>query len=194
MNSVFGKVNLYVLSLGLLFLFIIIITFDPIVATSRLTSLDGWIDVVKINYVSLIALGGMVYCGFAYLLFLHQLKGATDLPFEIKKIESVEYEHLTFLATYVVPLISFEFGSGRQLLVLGLLLIAMGVIYVKTDLFYANPSLALLGFRIYRVDGHFKTGDRQGIVVICRSKLAEGQKATYIKLDDKIYFAKGFKE
>ncbi|ELP30245.1 anti-phage protein KwaA [Rhodopirellula baltica] len=191
MNSVFKKVNLYVLSLGLLFLFIVIITFEPVTTSSGLRTLVGWSDLATANYVSLIAAFGMAYCGFAYVLFRHQLKGATELPFEVTRIESVEYEHLTFLATYVVPLISFDFGSGRQLLVLGLLLIAMGAIYVKTDLFYANPSLALLGFRIYRVDGNFKTGDRHGIILICRSKLKVGQKASYIKLDEKIYFAKG---
>lgn len=194
MNSIFHKINLYVLSLGLLFLFIVIITFVPSIAFSDLGTLDGWSELAKTNYVSLIAVGGMVYCCLAYVLFRHQLNGATELPFEVTQIESVEYEHLTFLATYVVPLISFDFGSGRQLIVLGLLLIAMGAIYVKTDLFYANPSLALLGFRIYRVDGHFKTGNRHGIIVICRSKLTLGQKASYIKLDEKIYFAKGAKE
>lgn len=58
------------------------------------------------------------------------------------------------------------------------------------DLFYANPSLALLGFRLYRVDGNFKDGNRQGILVICRSKLTVGQKVEYLKLDDNIYYAK----
>ncbi|EMI25970.1 anti-phage protein KwaA [Rhodopirellula europaea] len=194
MNSNFRKINLYVLSLGLLFLFIVIITFEPTIAFSELAKLQGWSRLVKANYVSMIAIGGIAYCGFAYVLFCHQLKGATELPFEITKVESVEYEHLTFLATYVVPLISFDFGSGRQLVVLGLLLIAMGAIYVKTDLFYANPSLALLGFRIYRIDGNFKMGDRTGLIVICRGKLTVGQKASYIKLDEKIYFAKGKKK
>lgn len=190
MNQRFQKINLYVLSLGLLFLFIVIITYVPSTTFSELSNLNGWSKLVKTNYVPLIAVVGMVYCCFAYVLFRYQLNGATELPFEVTKIESVEYEHLTFLATYVVPLISFDFSSGRQLLVLCLLLIAMGVIYLKTDLFYANPSLALLGFRIYRVDGHFKTGNREGIIVICRSTLTAGQKVSYIKLDEKIYFAK----
>jgi hypothetical protein len=90
-----------------------------------------------------------------------------------------------------VPLISFDFGSGRQMMVLALLLIVMGVIYIKTDLFYANPSLALLGFYIYRADGDFKNGNREGIILICRERLAERQKVSYIKLDDRIYYVKG---
>jgi hypothetical protein len=69
--------------------------------------------------------------------------------------------------------------------------VVMGIIYIKTDLFYANPSLALLGFHIYRVNGSFKNGDREGIILICRGKLKEGQKVPYIKLDDRIYYTKG---
>lgn len=191
MNSNFRKINLYVLSLGLLFVFIIIITFQPSASLTDLKSFAGWAAMAKSNYISLISLLMLVYCVFAYLAFEHELKGATQIPFTIQEIECVDYEHLTFLATYVVPLISFDFGSGRQLIVLALLLIVMGAIYVKTNLFYANPSLALLGFRIYRIDGRFKNDQRQGIIVICRGKLAEGDKVLYIKLDDKIYFAKG---
>ena len=191
MNSNFRKINLYVLSLGLLFVFIIIITFQLPGDEVDLGTLAGWASLAASNYVSLFSMAMLVYCAFAYLGFEHELKGATQLPFTVNKIESVDYEHLTFLATYVVPLISFDFGSGRQLVVLALLLIAMGAIYVKTNLFYANPSLALMGFRIYRIDGSFKTDQRNGIIVICRGRLAEGDKAAYIKLDDKIYFAKG---
>jgi hypothetical protein len=70
----------------------------------------------------------------------------------------------------------------------------MGVIYIKTDLFYANPSLALLGFYIYKADGGFKTGDRNGIVIISREKILFGQKVSYIKLDDRIYYVQGAKK
>jgi hypothetical protein len=133
----------------------------------------------------------LLYCSFAYFRFDFDLKGATEIPFEIRKIEDINYEHLTFLATYVVPLISFDFGSGRQMIVLALLLVVMGIIYIKTDLFYANPSLALLGFRIYRANGNFKHENREGIILICRARLTEKQKVSYLKLDDRIYYVRG---
>lgn len=143
------------------------------------------------NPLPIASILGLLYCWFAYLRFDFDLKGTTDIPFEITKLEDINYEHLTFLATYVVPLISFDFGSGRQMLVLGLLLVVMGIIYIKTDLFYANPSLALLGFHIFRANGSFKNGSREGIVLICRGRLTEKQKVAYIKLDDRIYFVRG---
>lgn len=194
MNHTFRKVNLYILSLGLLFLFFIIITIKFPDKNFNIKELQAWKELLVANAISIISIIMFLYSFFAYKKFEFDLKGATDIPFEIKKIESINYEHLTFLATYIIPLISFDFESTRQILVLGLLLIVMGVIYIKTDLFYANPSLALLGFYIYKADGGFKTGDRNGIVIISREKILFGQKVSYIKLDDRIYYVQGAKK
>lgn len=91
---------------------------------------------------------------------------------KILKIEKINYEHLTFLATYIIPLITFDFEKERYVLVLAVLLIIMGVIYIKTDFFYANPSLALLGFNIYKVDVKLSDEEsKDGIIIITRKKL-----------------------
>lgn len=191
MSNTRRKVDLYILSLGLLFVFFVIITTKFPDSLFKINDYEAWESLLAANTIPAVSMLLLLYCIFAYKKFNFDLRGATDIPFEIKKIESISYEHLTFLATYVVPLISFDFGSGRQMIVLALLLIVMGVIYIKTDLFYANPSLALFGFHIYRVDGNFKTGNREGIILICREKLKESQKVSYIKLDEKIYYVKG---
>lgn len=191
MTNTRRKVDLYILSLGLLFIFFVIMTFKFPADNFNIKDWYSWKNFAFDNPIPIISIIFIGYCIFAYKRFEFDLKGATDIPFEIKKIESISYEHLTFLATYVVPLISFDFGSGRQMIVLGLLLVVMGVIYIKTNLFYANPSLALLGFHIYRADGNFKIGNKEGIILICRDKLKENQKVSYIKLDEKIYFVKG---
>lgn len=194
MRNTHRKIDLYVLSLGLLFFFLVIITIKFPGSYFIFNDFSAWIKLLLENKVTIIAIILLFYCLYAYKRFDFDLKGATDIPFEIKKIEGINYEHLTFLATYVVPLISFDFGSDRQMIVLALLLIVMGIIYIKTDLFYANPSLALLGFHIYRVDGDFKTGNKEGIILIARERLSTGQKVEYIKLDDRIYYVKGFKK
>ncbi len=179
------------MSLALLFVFFVIITAQLPDGPFVINTPESWKALLSSNPISIISLILLGYCFYAYKKFDFDLKGATDIPFEIKKIEGINYEHLTFLATYVVPLISFDFGSGRQMIVLVLLLIVMGVIYIKTDLFYANPSLALLGFHIYRADGNFKTGDRVGIILVSRERIVDGQRVSYIKLDERIYYVKG---
>jgi hypothetical protein len=66
----------------------------------------------------------------------------------------------------------------------------MGAIYIRTDLFYANPTLAILRFRIYKVSGSFRGGEtRDNIILICREKLNKNDRVKYIKIDERIYYA-----
>ena len=143
MKSIRRKIDLYILSLGLLFVFFLIVSTVLPSAPFTPKDSDSWKQLATSNPLPMASILALMYCLFAYLRFDFDLKGATDIPFEITKIEDINYEHLTFLATYVVPLISFDFGSSRQ-----------------------------------------------GIVLICRGRLIQKQKVSYIKLDDRIYFVR----
>ena len=179
------------LSLGVLFVFILIMTIEFPEGVIDFKHVSSWVRFFGFNIFPSIIFSCLCYAIFAYFRFDFDLKGATDIPFTVTKVEGINYEHLTFLATYVIPLISFSFSSTRQLAVFVLLLLVMCVIYIKTDLFYANPSLALLGFQIYRANGSFKTGVRENIILISKCKIVENQKLSYIKLDNRIYYVKG---
>lgn len=184
------KVHLYVLSLALLFVFFIILNVKVPFCFTDGCSFIGLKKIVGTNVISVVSFLVLLWCVYGYWSFKHAIEGTSEIPFKIKKIESANYEHLTFLATYVIPLISFDFSKERQIVVLLLLLIVMGIIYIKTDLFYANPSLALLGFHIYKADGEFKSniGNRGNIILITREKLIAEMRVKYIKLDDRIFY------
>lgn len=192
MQNNFQKMNLYILSLGILFVFIIIISFK-LPENIYIPFIWNWnivCHILKINLVSIISISAIVYCIIAYIKFQIDMDTSPNIPFTINKIENLNYEHLTFLATYIIPLVSFDFENNRQLIILITLLIVMGIIYIKTDLFYANPSLALLGFKLYKADGDFKNGERNEIILITRDKLNINDKVTYIRLDERIYYVK----
>lgn len=192
-NNIRLKTDLYLISLLLLFLFFIILTVDIPIYWGKDWCFIGTFDLVKANIIPIFCIVIVLYCLYALQHFNYILEGSAEIPFEIIELKGINYEHLTFLATYVIPLISFDFHSNRQLIVLVLLLIIMGVIYIKTDLFYANPSLALVGFHIYEASGNFKTGQRSSIILLSKSRLKENEKVKYIKLDERIYFVKEVK-
>lgn len=184
------KAHLYVLSLSILFFFFIIITIDLPICFGEGCNFIGIKPLIEKNIIPLICTFLFLYSIFSYFKFKLDVRQAPEIPFKITKIESVNYEHLTFLATYIIPLISFDFDKTKYIIVLAMLLVIMGAIYIKTDLFYANPSLALLGFHIYKVDGNFKGNEiRQGIIVITRQKLELNNSIKYIKLDQRIYYS-----
>lgn len=182
------KIGLYLLSLCLLFVFILIQTIYIPISFNQEAKFVGVGTLLINNIIPLISIVCLVVGLFAFVLFKDGTKGTTDIPFEIKKIENINYEHLVYMVTYVIPLICFDLTNVRQSIVLGLILLTQGIIYIRTDLFYANPTLALMGFHIYKVDGDFKHGERKDIVLISRNKLEINEKLPYIKLDDKILY------
>lgn len=125
-----------------------------------------------------------------YFRFDYRIAGSKSIAARVVKIEDVNYEHLTFLTTYIIPLICFNLTNVRYLLALGVLLFVIGVIYVKTDKFYANPTLAVLGFRVYKINLQTRVRLLEGIVVISKERLAEGDQISRLGLDDKVYFVR----
>ncbi|WP_207653886.1 anti-phage protein KwaA [Clostridium sp. BSD9I1] len=189
-SETWGKIELYIISLWLLFVFIIIIKIDIPFYLGPNSYFIGLKELTKRNVLPLIS-SLFLFSGIIFFSrFKYKLGGSKRTPFEITKLENLNHDHLAFLTTYIIPLITFNFDSLRYTIAFFLLLIIIGAIYVKTNMFYANPSLALLGFRIYKVDGTFRTGDRQDIILISTEKLALGMKVSYKKLDEKIYYVR----
>lgn len=186
----YRKIGLFFLSLWLFFILTIVITVNIPLCFSKSCEFIGFGYLFSENIIPLICLFCLIIGLYSFFDFSKKLKGATQIPFKITKIEGIDYEHLTFLTTYIVPLVCFNFVDNRYQIVLVILLVVIGIIYVRTDLFYANPTLALLNYRIYKINGEFKDGVRENIVLISRSKLENNQRCDYIKLDNRIYYAK----
>jgi len=189
-NESSEKFELYILSLWFLFLLIIVVTVDIPFCYGSDCKFIGFLPLLQMNVVSVIALVFLLFGTVFYFRFDYRIAGSKSIAAKIMKIEDVNYEHLTFLTTYIIPLICFNLTSVRYLLALGLLLFIIGVIYVKTDKFYANPTLAVLGFRVYKVNLQTRVGLVEGAVVISKERLAEGDQINRLGLDDKVFFVR----
>lgn len=177
------KIGLFILSLWMLFSSIVILNIH-IPSYNEGNSL--LVEFLKSNYVSLIAIIAIII-GFVNLLqFNYFIAGSKNIPLQIIEIENINYEHLTFLTTYIIPLICFDLSVNRYSILLPLLILAIGAIYIKTNLYFANPTLALLGFHIYKVN----TQTKKNIIIITKSILDEGDWINTISFDNDIYYAK----
>jgi hypothetical protein len=178
------KVELYIISLWLLFLLIAVKQFVLVswAADFSWVGIKAFVipNVSFLVAVFLLLLGIFYYWRFAYLL-----KGSTKLPKKITKIEDQNYEHLTFLTTYIIPFLRVKL-EGRDLVVTILLLIIIGAIFVKTNLFYKNPTLALLGYKLYKVD----TEKTNNLIFISKEELSQGDSVHHILLHNNVYFVR----
>jgi hypothetical protein len=146
-----------------------------------------WSDHIVVT----ISLFFMALSIFFYLRFNHQIiEGATNLPVQVKRVENCNYETITFLATYIIPLVCFDLDfnldENRNLLMLFCVLFLIGWIYLKTNMFYTNPTLALLGFHIYKIN----TLKQEEIIVIVKGKAKKDDWLYCKHISDNIYYAK----
>ena len=93
------------------------------------------------------------------------------------------------MATYIIPLVCFPMETEREVFVMFSVIVIIGCIFVKTDLYYTNPSLILLGFNVYRVSTNSDKEFRQGIAII-KGKLKKGDSIKYLTLSDNVYFGR----
>lgn len=141
--------------------------------------------------VSLICAFLLLYVASFWLYLSTRKKGTLLGPITISKVESINYDIMSFFASYCFPLVSFSIcDSWRHVIVLGFLFVLIGKIYVGADIYYYNPTLLLFGFRVYRIRGTI-VGVKEEIekVVIVRGTISTGDKLKYIPIDKTTYYA-----
>ncbi|XEC95682.1 anti-phage protein KwaA [Paenibacillus tarimensis] len=189
-KNLWDKIELYIISLWLLFLLIIIVTIDIPIYFGEDWIFIGLTTLMKKNIIPLISLFFLIVGLIFISRFNYKISGSKKTPFKIISIQNENYQHLAFLSTYIIPLIAFDLSKIKYVIVLMVLLIVIGAIYIRTNIFHANPSLALLGFRIYKCEGEFRTGQNKDVIIISRQSLMVGMKVSYLELDENIYYVR----
>ena len=188
------KIELYILSLWLLFFLLFVNKIEfPICFSDDCHYIGTW-QLIKINWIPLISLLGMVYGFYSFWRFKHRVvERSPQGPWAIEEIENISFENLSFLATYIIPLLCFELDfhldEGRNALMLFLILIAIGAVYIKANLYYTNPTLALINFRIYRISYRYQ-GQLRKCIVLARVKLVVNDQIFAKLIDGNIYYVK----
>jgi len=184
-----SKAELYVLSLWLFFIIAIIANINIPLYFGHDWTFVGILPLIKMNIIPLISLFFLIMGTLSFFRFKYKLLGSNNLPEEVISKQNKSFEHLTFLTTYVIPLIFFNFQEDRQIIILAIMLFVIGLIYIKTDIFYANPTLALLGFHIYKVKVKSVCGEKEKIVMMLQA-VRKGDKILTKRLDENIFFGK----
>ncbi|WP_148222909.1 anti-phage protein KwaA [Paraburkholderia xenovorans] len=182
------KVGMYLLSLWLLFVLVIVNKAVIDVNICLGCSLLPWSElskIVKENLLPLVCVAMLAASAVFYMVFVRIISGAKDGPIKVEELEDKNAEHLVFLATYIIPLVGFSLDSPRQMINLGITLLLLGAIYIKTDLFYANPTLSLLGFKIFNI-----RSQGSAAILISKEELEAGDSVNVVRLDKKIFFAR----
>lgn len=185
-SSLFHKTGMYILSMWLLALIVVILSMElSIDFGGEFIGFDKMIPHPWLTgFFLLVFLIGIIY----YSLLKEELSGTQKFSVEIKEISSKQSDPLAFLASYFVPLVSFQLQETSHELVPVLLFLVIGIMYVKGGLFHLNPTLILCSFKMYDME-YAKDGNSHHVIAISKSVLAKGDRIRHITMSDDIWFA-----
>lgn len=186
------KTFLYISSMSLFFLIVFILSFSPCENVSQQTKYcDVSIGIIRWGSI-VFFLTGLLY--FAYMEFIRK-PSSFNQSVEIVSYECLSYENLSFLASYFVPLVSFNLLYLSHTIVMILLVISIGVIFVQSGKYYTNPTLALFGYRVYYITGRtkaFEEDKRKDVsyTIITRDTLTDVKWLRTLKIEEGFYYSK----
>jgi hypothetical protein len=133
------------------------------------------IDTIKgfLSVLSILMFLYSLYCCFYILreIVKTERKRIGQYTIFIKNIESRDKDVLVYLMTYVLPLVSLNTKTLKEVIIFILLLILIMWLSLHSDLLYINPLLTAFRRRLYAVETN------QGkVLVISRKKNLEFQK------------------
>lgn len=167
------KICFYLISLFPLFILLVILKVD----------LDS---TFKDNTFSVI-MGVLIILSSVGMFILNDVrKDSKNLPVKIIEISEMNYENLGFLATYIVPLVAIPLDTLREKIVFIILLLFIGIIFVTTNVYYTNPSLAVLGFNLYEISD--EKGFHKKSIVIINGKLELYDQVKCLKISNNVYY------
>lgn len=134
-NGTIRKIGLFILSLWILFICIILITINIPMYFGKDWMFIGISTLINENIIPLFCFLLIIIGCISLYDFNHIAEGSRNISQEITKIESVECDNLSFLTTYIIPLVCFNFDKIRYILVFLILLVVIGFIFIRTSLF-----------------------------------------------------------
>lgn len=136
------------------------------------------------------------YCMIIWALVLIDTKSDDGDYYNVLKVDNRTHESLNYLAPYLVAFLNFDLTKGQDLAVLILFLFLIFVVYLKSDLIYTNPILALLGVNIFRIDvceyPNICEKTKKSILVLSKDdKIRKGRINGFKEIDVNVFLFKG---
>ena len=106
-------------------------------------------------------------------------------PLHVETSEVRDGDVLAYVATYLVPFAAITATTARERGALGLFLLLIAVLYVRSELFYVNPMLAAVGYRVFQVT----TPGGTSVVLLSRRRfLRPNESVTSRRLSNYVYW------
>lgn len=95
------------------------------------------------------------------------------IPVTVTNLQKRNWEQLIYFMTYIIPFITLDITKMTQLITLFFIITFIWIIYIKTNLYLANPFLALIWFNLYNAWIKNSDGVNCEAVILTKMKYKE---------------------
>ena len=181
------KVSVYIHSLAvfLLIAFIMVWNFNnSIFINDKLDILS----LLRNNWKALLIIFLLLWGWLYQYIFDYLVKGAYSQINTIKSIENRTFDSImVYFTSNIVPLLSFDLQSNRYFAIAMLIVIINGLIFIKTDMYYLNPTLAIFGgYRIFKIS----FDENHEHIVITKNELKIGSRVKIKEISANIFLGR----
>ena len=183
------KLKLMALSLSPLFLLTIIINWG-FETTSQSGIRYSFKDFLNVNVVLLlvdtICILWLILSFYFFLSFLAFKWSGTASGYTVNSVEEKKEASLNFFLTLIIPVLIDDVSTLQRAICFIIIVVLICVLLYKTDLYYANPVLAVLGYHFYEYDFEDNDTVSPGTYVgICKGEVSNQDSIEYKIIDKK---------
>lgn len=118
---------------------------------SPLFAITGYLETWGAGWPSLVSWAVAIISVVALLGFVSLARGMHRTTLTVSAAKPRDGDAIGYIVTYLVPFVAFIDPSVKVRFALLALILLICVLYVRAYMFYVNPVLALLGYRLYEV-------------------------------------------
>ena len=189
------KVGLILQSFSPVFLILLVKNFDIDLLVSCISGNHTQLGTCLSRIILILSSVIILKLSFILLLGLKSFQGHgfKSRGEKIKITKETTSDSLFFLITYILPLIINDITGIRDLLVLFVIIAIQFMLLYKTDLYYQNPVLAMLGYKtfMFEITNSNEKGDgkieNRSFIGITKGKLDCDRIIKRKEIDDNIW-------
>lgn len=146
----------------------------------------GWKEVALQNKISISFFLLIIVSITLYFSLYRIVLKSSSVAMKVTQIQDNHAEHLSYLATYILPFVGLKFDNWQNIVSTIALFYVLGHIYIKTNLILTNPTLTFFGFTISKI----LDAEKVSKIIIHKTDLKKGKEQDFVHLTKNIYILK----
>jgi len=135
----------------------------------------------KTNIIVMICLIILILFGTIGLIIVINRKGKNYKKIQIVSKKNITDQHfLNYFSLFVLLALTFDLSKFCFISVLIVILVFIGIVYIKNNIFYINPMLNIMGYSFYDITYLDENNEEKEIRIFYKGELKTGEK--YFKL------------